>query len=487
LSESVSRRKYIAVAGAAAAAAVVGGAAYYLTMPGPTPTPAPTPKPTATPKPTPAPTPKPGKITIWWNLGYYAEEKLATVEAIDKFEKETGVEVDITYIGTDELRDKLLAAIKAGTPPDMTFTMWDIVLGPLWAWKDLLVDVSDIVQENKEQYIPGMDKMAYWYNATEKKWAYYGVPFHSNCNFITVWTDLMETAGMPLDDLPTDWDGYWKYFCDIQDKLEAKGVTSDGLKIYGLGLCVGTVFDPIFASEEFYPAFDVEILKEDGSLNTSDPNVKKGLAEYLAWLDGLYDAGYIPPGATAWADPDNNMAFHSRTIVLVMNNTMSIPGYQYGYSKDNYYKKTATILKPDTGPHGKSWPTTARAESFMIFKSSPNIETCKDFIRFFIKDENLLPWLKGSHGRYFPVFKSQMEDPFYHDPEDPHIPNAAKYFTRWGVRKWPAFVNPAYAEVVGNALQSKMIGRVLVDNWSPEDAAEEFINEVNKIFEAWKP
>jgi len=36
----VSRRKYIAVAGAAAAAAVIGGAAYYLSRPSP---PAPTP------------------------------------------------------------------------------------------------------------------------------------------------------------------------------------------------------------------------------------------------------------------------------------------------------------------------------------------------------------------------------------------------------------------------------------------------------------
>ena len=80
---------------------------------------------------------------------------------------------------------------------------------------------------------------------------------------------------------------------------------------------------------------------------------RKLVEEYLAWLDGLYDAGYIPPGATAWADPDNNMAFHSRTIVLVMNNTMSIPGYQYGYSNDNYYQKTATRRQPDTGPHGK--------------------------------------------------------------------------------------------------------------------------------------
>jgi len=56
----VSRRKYIAVAGAAAAAAVIGGAAYYLSQPGaPAPTPTPTPKPTATPAPTVTPPPGP--------------------------------------------------------------------------------------------------------------------------------------------------------------------------------------------------------------------------------------------------------------------------------------------------------------------------------------------------------------------------------------------------------------------------------------------
>jgi multiple sugar transport system substrate-binding protein len=433
-----------------------------------------------------APTTKPGKISIWWNLGYYAEEKLATVEAIKKFEEQTGIKVDISFIGTDELRDKLISAIKAGAEPDMTFTMWDIFLGPVWASKDLLLDVTDIIQENKDNYIEGMDKMAWWYNAKEKKWSYYGVPFHSNSNFIHVWTDLMEAAEKPVKDIPyDDWDSYWGYFKEIQDILEKKGITSKGQKIYGLGLCVGTVFDPVFASEEFFPAFDVNLVKEDGTIDTKDPKNKKGLADYLSWLQDLYTTGYIPPGATAWGDPDNNMAFHSKIVVLVMNNTMSIPGYQFGYSKENYYNKTATILKPNKGPKGHSWPTTARAESLLIFKSSKNIDLCKEFVRFMIKDENLLPWLKGSYGRYFPVFKSQMEDKFYHDPKDPHIPNAAQWFTKWGIRKWPVFVNPAYSGIIAETLHAKMIGRVLVDKWEPEKAAEEFLSRAESLVKAW--
>jgi len=42
--------------------------------------------------------------------------------------------VDIQFIGTDELRDKLIAAVHESKVPDVTFSMWvDVLLGPKWA------------------------------------------------------------------------------------------------------------------------------------------------------------------------------------------------------------------------------------------------------------------------------------------------------------------------------------------------------------------
>jgi len=128
MAESVSRRKYIAVAGAAAAAAVIGGAAYYLTRPAPPaptpkPTPAPTPKPTATPKPTPKPTATPGKKQINFIVETaYEEEWWYPLER--EFEEKTGIHVNHIAVRMAEVDEKMLADAISGRTPQ-----YDVIYG----------------------------------------------------------------------------------------------------------------------------------------------------------------------------------------------------------------------------------------------------------------------------------------------------------------------------------------------------------------------
>jgi len=123
MTERLSRRKYIAVAGAAAAAAVIGGAAYYLSQPSP-PTPTSTPKPTA--MPTPTATPKPtGKVKLrfWDTVNVQSEQAKQFVETkVEEFRKlhpEVDFEVEYLPMGTGE---KVTAAVQAGTYPHIIQT-----------------------------------------------------------------------------------------------------------------------------------------------------------------------------------------------------------------------------------------------------------------------------------------------------------------------------------------------------------------------------
>ena len=266
----------------------------------------------------------------------------------------------------------------------------------------------------------------------------------------------------------------------MQDSLRQKGYED----IYGIGLSLGPVFDPIFMVEDFFGCFRVNLLTDEGELRADDPQVKEGIVNMLNFIKSLYEDGYIPPGATAWKDPDNNLAFHSKKIVLVLNPTLSIPGYWYLENKEVYRTQTATILKP-VCPDGGPWPTIVRPGFFNVFKMSENKELAKEFIKFFLRDENLLPFIKGHAGRFLPVFKDHTQDPFFTNPEDPHIPVAAKYLTEYPIKKFPVLRHPAYSQVVAENLQNKMLARVLVEGVSPEDAAQEFLDRVKQIFEEW--
>jgi multiple sugar transport system substrate-binding protein len=424
----------------------------------------------------------PKTLNLNWNLGYYDAEKLATLQAVEAYEQATGNVVNISMIGTDEQRDKLIALVEAKQYPDLVFAMWsDVLLGPLWAYKGLLMELSDITAKFEDRYVPGTLKTVTYYNAVEQEWGIYGVPFHLHSEYFHVWTDLVEEAGMDIKDVPSDWDEFWGFFIEVQDRLREKGMED----VYAFGFNVGKVFDPKFLFEDLALAFNSRYIDEEGNLIFDQPGIREGLIEMVSFVKDLYDRGYVPPGATAWGDPDNNLAFHSKKTIVAINPTMSIPGYQFDTNKENYYERTATILKPKK-PDGGDWPVIVRPGMFNIFKDAPDPELAKDFINFFMQDDYLFPFLRGHNGRFLPAFKDYLERDYYNNPDDPHVPMTAKYLTQYPLVPWPIVLNPAFSQVVAEDIHNRVWGRVLVEGASPESAIDEFISRVNTIFKQWR-
>ena len=63
----------------------------------------------------------------------------------------------------------------------------------------------------------------------------------------------------------------------------------------------------------------------------------------IKFFAGLFSSGYVPPDALNWSDGDNNANFHSKSIVMTPNPSLSIPAYHYFETPDNYFNKSATI------------------------------------------------------------------------------------------------------------------------------------------------
>ena len=89
---------------------------------------------------------------VWWNQGFVPEEDAAFRALVADYEKASGNKIEQSPIPFAPLRQKAVSAITSGVVPDV-MELADFSFLPLNAWADKLVDVSDIVEPLKSQYI----------------------------------------------------------------------------------------------------------------------------------------------------------------------------------------------------------------------------------------------------------------------------------------------------------------------------------------------
>ena len=96
------------------------------------------------------------KLTVWWVKGFYKSEDDALFEAIKKFEAKTGVKVELSQYPVQDMIPKTVAALDAGTPPDVAYAdVYDFQVTGKWAYDGKLEDISDIIGADEGQVPQG--------------------------------------------------------------------------------------------------------------------------------------------------------------------------------------------------------------------------------------------------------------------------------------------------------------------------------------------
>src|SRR5262249_47045040 len=109
---------------------------------------------------------------VWWVQGFAEEEDVAFKKMVAEYEKASGNKIDHSIIPFAPLRQKEVSAMTAGVVPDI-MELADFSFLPLNAWDDRLVDVTDIVEPVKSQYIDAALRATHTYNNVTKKRSYY--------------------------------------------------------------------------------------------------------------------------------------------------------------------------------------------------------------------------------------------------------------------------------------------------------------------------
>ncbi|MGK7925274.1 MAG: ABC transporter substrate-binding protein [Spirulina sp.] len=419
-------------------------------------------------------------LTIWWNRSYYLQEDEALEKVIAAWQSKTGKKVNFSFVSQDDILKDTQNALKAGNPPDIVFaSRADDTLGPRWAWDGELADVSEVVEPLKELYSQTALKSVYLYNSKTQKRSAYAVPLKQQSVHIHYWQELLAEAGLKAEEIPTEWDAFWDFWKQAQDNLRRKGRED----IYAIGLPMSAeASDTHAAFEHVLDAYDVQLLDEEGNLLLDAPQLRQRVATALNWYASFYKEGYIPPEAENWTNSSNNSAFLNQKVLMVVNPTLSIPGSQRE-DEEVYTQQIATIGFPKE-PDGEHLKSIVTVKQVLLFESSPNQETAKDFLSFLVQPENLGPYLEGSLGRYFPVMPKLTSEPFWNDPADPHIFVANQQFQSETRSNYQS-LNPAYAAVQSESVWGRAIERVIIEGASPEEAADEALKRIEAIFAQW--
>jgi multiple sugar transport system substrate-binding protein len=428
-------------------------------------------------------------LTVWWVKGFYKAEDDALNNAIKAFETKTGNKVELSQYPVQDMIPKTVAALDSGTPPDVAYAdVYDFQVAGKWAFDGKLEDISDIMTPLKDKFAPNTLETAHLLNGKTNARAYYAFPLKQQTMHIQYWKDMLDKAGFKEADIPTGWDDYWNFWCE---KVQPAVRKATGQRIYGIGVPMGVdSSDSFYSFLTFMDAYNVKLVDDNGKLLVDDPQVREGLIKALTSYVMPAMKGCAPPSATSWKDPDNNVAFHNRSIVLTHNATISIAGKwlddsnnesltpeQRAQAKKNYEELIATAGFPNK-PDGSKMVYRTAVKLGVIFSSSKNKALAKQFVTFLLQDENLKPYVEGALGRWFPVTKTGQESPFWQ--ADPHRRSVYNQY-KSGTVTFEFTKNYKFTIVNNENVWAVAMNRVVNEKVPADKAVDEMIARIKAI------
>lgn len=429
------------------------------------------------------------KLLVWWEKGFYKAEDEALLVAIRKYEAKTGIKIELSQYGAQEMAAKLVAAVDSGSPPDVAYAdALDMQFAGKWAFDGKLEDISDLIEPMKGRFSPNTIETVLLVNNKTGKRAYYAFPIRQQTLQVQYWKDMLGVAGFKESDIPGAWKDYWSFWCDKVQPGYRKATNSG---VFTVGSPMGAeASDSFWSFLSWADAYGVKLVDDTGKLLIDDPKVKAGLVAALRDYTTLYVKGCTPPASTAWKDADNDDAFDGRSIVLTHARAMSIvaswldiannaalSAEQRAAGRRAYDQLIATAGFP-TKPDGSPMVYRVSVKVGVIFLESKNKKRAREFVKFVLEEENLRPYVESALGRWFPVTKASQESPFW--KADKHRESVYDRF-KAGTVPFEFTKNYKFAVANSENVWAKAMSRVVTDKVAVEQAVAEMIANIKKI------
>jgi len=430
------------------------------------------------------------KLTVWWVKGFYKAEDDALFAAIKKYEaKYKNVKVELSQYPVQDMIPKTVSALDSGSPPDVAYAdVYDFQVTGKWAFDGKLEDISSVISPIHARFAPNTVETTFLYNDQAKTKAYYAFPIKQQTMHIEYWIDMLADSGFKESDIPKTWNEYWSFWCE---KVQPANRQKSGKRTFGIGMPMGVdSSDAFYSFLTFMDAYNVQLVNDSGKLLVDDPTVRTGLIKAMTDYTTPYTKGCTPPSSTSWKDPDNNVAFHNKTIVMTHNATISLPAKwlddsnnqsltaeQREEAKKNYTERIRTAGFPAKPDGGKMVYRTA-VKTGVVFKDAKNKARAKEFVAFLLQEENLTPYVEGSLGRWFPVTKAGQASAFW--KADSHRQSVFNQYAA-GTVPFEFTKNYKFTILNNENVWAKAMNRVVNDKMPVDKAVDEMIERIKTV------
>lgn len=400
------------------------------------------------------------KLIVWMPVALAPQVDKLVKEQTYAYAKQAGIkenELEYVELGTGQWLPKMVAALEARNPPDVT--RFGGAQMALFRAQGHLLEVTDLV-EKLQQKAGGFFPVSH--QAVMYKGKAYGIPQSVSPSPLVARMDILEAAKV---DVPKTWDE----LIEVCKKLQKPP------RLLGFGMCLGLTTDTEGNVMDVIWGHGGKLVEaDDKTVALNSP----GTVQAVKLIVDMFNKHkIIPKGTISWDNQGNNKAYQSRQVIFVIN-ASSIYAHLAESDKE-LYEVTGMLPKP-AGPAGAI--DRMGTGEWMLFRHNPYPEVAKGLIEYYMDPENLRIVMEEGDGRWGPPYKGMYATPFWQKP-------GFKYWREMLERgrqySSPGSQSAAAGEVFATTVLARMMHRVLVDNWEAEKAVEEAHNKVVQIYARW--
>jgi multiple sugar transport system substrate-binding protein len=400
------------------------------------------------------------KLIVWMPVALAPQVDKLVKEQTYAYAKQAGIkenEFEYVEVGTGQWLPKMVAALEAGNPPDVT--RFGGAQMALYRAQGHLLEVTDIV-EKMQQVSGGLFEASL--KAVMHKGKAYGIPQSVSPSPLVTRLDILEAAKV---DPPKTWDE----LIEVCKKLQKPP------KLTGFGMCLGLTTDTEGNVMDVIWGHGGKLVEADDKTVTLN---SPGTVQAVKLIADMFNKHkIIPKGTISWDNQGNNKAYQSRQVIFVVN-ASSIYAHLAESDKE-LYDKTGMLPVP-AGPAGAS--DRVGTGEWFLFKHNPYPEVAKGLIQYYMEPENLRVVMEEGDGRWGPPYKGMYDTPFW---QKPGFQYWRGMLDRGRQIASPGSQSAAAGEVFVTTVLARMMHRVLVENWEAEKAVEDAHNKVAEIYARW--
>ncbi|MFH9412315.1 ABC transporter substrate-binding protein [Streptomyces rochei] len=338
---------------------------------------------------------RPKTLTYWAsNQGANLEvDKKVLQPELDKFEKETGIEVKLEVVPWSDLLNRILTATTSGQGPDVLNigNTWSASLqagGALLPW-----------DEKNFEAIGGRDRFVE--SALGSTGAQgqdpAAVPLYSMAYALYYNKKMFADAG--IEKPPAT----WEELVETGKRLSRDGAWGLGAEGSNLSNNIHQVF--VLAKQH-----GADFFTADGRADFTSDGAVAAVKQYV---DLMAKDKIIAPGNAEYAQNQSLSDFAKDKTAMVLWQTASATFEAQGMDEDEWGVAPAPVQSGKPGP-GKATNSMVAGINMAVFKNTKNIDGAKKFVKFMTSDEEQVV-LNKAYGSIPPV-KAAQQDPAFSAP-----------------------------------------------------------------------